>query len=83
MMGPPYYKPPADNRDPGDETREDDDTESVLTDEDLYWFGEYCARGMCSPQAAVLAGKPGLDRHAIREWLDKGCDPDLAFLIAS
>ena len=66
-----------------DDEQPDEPDSLALNEEALFWFGEYCARGMCSPQAAVLASRDGLDRHAVREWLDQGCDPDVAFLIAS
>lgn len=51
--------------------------------EALYWADEFRLRGMTLPQAERLAFAPGVDRHAVRDALERGCDPDLAFLIWS
>lgn len=49
----------------------------------LYWMAEFRLRGMVEAQAERLAYTPGVDRHAVRDALERGCDPDLAFLIWS
>lgn len=50
--------------------------------ETCYWIGEFCRHGMTLSQAEVLADN-GCDRHAVRDTLEHGCDPDTAFLIYS
>jgi|SRR5581483_1263459 len=56
-----------------------------MADDDaaLFWADQFFRRGMVYPQALTLAFLPGCDRHAVREALDRGCDPETAFLIFS
>lgn len=53
----------------------------TLTRDEQFWLGEFCQRGLTLSQAEVLATQPQLDRHAVREALSRGCDPDTAFMI--
>ena len=52
-------------------------------EESLWWAAEFRRFGMVEAQAARLAFQAGLDRHAVRAALERGCQPDLAFLIYS
>ena len=51
--------------------------------EALYWAHLFRRHGMLYAQALTLAHTPGVDRHAVKETLERGCDPELAFLIYS
>ena len=59
--------------DPEPEVRDDGEA--------LYWVDEFRRLGMIYPQAVTLAFDPGVDRHSVREALEKGCRPELAFRI--
>jgi hypothetical protein len=53
-------------------------------DRDCLWWASVLQRlGMTAGQAEALAFAQGCDRHAVRDALERGCDPDLAFLIYS
>lgn len=60
-----------------------DVAEERTSQEADYWIGEFCRFGMVLSQAEKLAGESCCDRHQVRKALERGCDPDLAFLIFS
>ena len=61
---------------------EEDEPATWEEDSDaLFWAHEFHRRGMLYAQALTLAYMPGVDRHAVREALERGCRPELAFLI--
>lgn len=49
--------------------------------EAIYWCEVFKTLGMIYPQALTLAFDPAVDKHAVREVLEKGCRPELAFRI--
>ena len=51
--------------------------------EALYWCDVFQSLGMRYAQALTLAYDPVVDRHGVRVVLERGCDPDVAFLIFS
>lgn len=57
--------------------------EERVDQEALYWVGEFCGFGMVLSQAETLAVEGVCDRHQVRKALERGCDPDVAFLIFS
>jgi hypothetical protein len=56
--------------------------EERVDEEANYWLGEFCRLGMVLSKAEILSRR-GCDRHQVKQALEAGCDPELAFDIFS